>query len=54
MAKKKAIKQELDMAEHSSRLRAIPSNPWDYARRWFILVAAGLILIVLGWLVLGR
>jgi len=51
---KKEVKQELDMAEHASRLRALPGGPWELARSVLIWLAAGIILFALGWLALGR
>ena len=51
---KKPVKQELDMAEHAARLRAIPLEPWNTLRKVVIWLAAGILLCALGWLALGR
>lgn len=51
---RKAVKQELDMADHAARLRAIPGNPWEIIRGLIIWLAAGVLLFALVWLALGR
>lgn len=51
---KKPANQELDMTEHSSRLRSLPGNPWEAARGILVWLAAGVILFALGWLALVR
>lgn len=51
---RKPVKQELDLAEHEERLRAIPNPAWDMLRRSMIWLTAGLLLSALGWLALGR
>jgi hypothetical protein len=51
---KKPVKQELDIAEHAAKLRAIPVGPWDTLRKLIIWLAAGILLSALGWLALGR
>lgn len=52
--KKKPVKQELDMVEHSARLRAIPSGSWEAFKRWVIVITAGVVLVALMVLALGR
>lgn len=54
MSRKKKVKQELNMADHTARLRAIPVDSWYYAKRWMVLLTAGAILTALAWLALGR
>ncbi|MCD4812070.1 hypothetical protein K8S19_00030 [bacterium] len=51
---RKPVNQELDMADHASRLRSLPANPWEAARGILIWLAAGVVLFALGWLALGR
>ncbi|MBN1594850.1 hypothetical protein JW933_02885 [candidate division FCPU426 bacterium] len=51
---KKPFKQELDMVEHASRLRALPGGSWETVRGLFVWLAVGIILSALGWLALGR
>lgn len=59
MARKKAKAKteeqlELDMADHASRLRSIPGAPGEMIRQVLIWLAAGILLVALGWLTLGR
>lgn len=42
------------MAEHTSRLRSIPGTPGEMFRQVLIWLAAGILLVALGWLTLGR
>lgn len=50
----KNTKLELDMVEHSSRLRSIPASPRDMIRQALIWVAAGILLFALGWMAVGK
>jgi hypothetical protein len=50
----KNTKLELDMAEHSVRLRSIPAGAKEVLRQALVWVAAGILLIALGWMALGR
>jgi hypothetical protein len=50
----KAKRLELDMADHVSRLKAIPSPSQDVLRQALLWVAAGVLLLALGWLAIGR
>jgi hypothetical protein len=50
----KTIKQDIDMIEHASRLRALPGGTWEAVRRILVWLAAGVILFTLGWLALSR
>ncbi len=54
MSGKKKIKQELNMAEHTTRLRAIPSPQWESLRRWLMATVGVVMLLGLAYLVLGR
>ena len=46
--------QELDMTEHASRLRSIPDSAGEMIKTILIWVAAGIVLMALAWLTLGR
>jgi hypothetical protein len=46
--------QELDLADHTTRLRSIPSGPIEAMRQLLIWVAGGILLFALGWMALGR
>lgn len=50
----KDVQQELDLAEHTARLRALPGAPWEMLRTLVVWVAAGILLFALAWLALGR
>ncbi len=54
MARKKKIQQELNMAEHSARLRAIPSPQWETIGRWVMTMVGAAVLMGLAYLVLSR
>jgi hypothetical protein len=51
--KHKAV-QELDMTEHAARLRSIPGSASEMIKTVLIWVAAGIVLMALAWLTLGR
>jgi hypothetical protein len=48
------VQLELDMADHLTRLRAIPARPQEFIRQVLLWLAAGVLLVALGWLTLGR
>ncbi|MEW6517545.1 MAG: hypothetical protein AB1439_11665 [candidate division FCPU426 bacterium] len=50
----KDVQQELDLAEHAARLRALPGTPWEALRTLAVWVAAGILMFALAWLALGR
>jgi hypothetical protein len=51
--KNKAV-QELDMTEHAARLKSIPGSAKEMIKTVLIWVAAGIVLMALSWLTLGR
>lgn len=52
--KGKQVQLDLDMADHATRLRAIPSSSQDVVRQTLLWIAAGVLLIALGWMAIGR
>ncbi len=52
--RRREVKQELDMAEHATRLRSIPAGTGEFLRQVLIWIAAGVLLFALGWLALVR
>jgi hypothetical protein len=50
----RTTKQALDMADHATRLKSLPGSSWESLRQFLIWIAAGIILIALGWLAIGR
>ncbi len=50
----KDVQQELDLAEHTARLRALPGTPWEALRTLTVWIAAAILLFALAWLALGR
>lgn len=47
-------KLELDLAEHSTRLRTLPAGSRDALRQALVWVAAGILLVALSWMAIGR
>ena len=52
--RKRNLVQELDLADHTDRLRSIPGNPGEALRQILIWIAGGILLVALAWLALGR
>jgi len=50
----KNTKLELDMTDHAFRLRAIPAGSGEALRQALVWVAAGILLVALGWMAIGR
>jgi hypothetical protein len=50
---KKAV-LELNLGEHTQRLRAIPGTAGDLLKAILVWLAAGILLFALIWLTLGR
>ncbi len=51
---KRKVVQELDLADHTTRLRSIPSGPAEALRQLLVWMAAAILLAALGWMALGR
>jgi hypothetical protein len=52
-SRKKAV-QELQLTEHAARLRSLPGSAGEMLKTVLIWVAAGIVLMALAWLTLGR
>jgi hypothetical protein len=50
----KEVVQELDMAEHSARLRALPTTNWEVVKKGLVWLVGFILLSALGWLAIGR